>query len=781
MALLDAGIADRRRQKSFCIRGIVFLRKRLRSELCMEAWQRISSENQRICSFLREDQKCHFERKLYLLRSRQRSFQQPHFITANAVPPTRHVVIGTNEVDNDMAAVLNLGPSFAITPRVNSQVLDAALYGVHQFAYQLRCRAHRGPTVLDQQATLMSLMPFKGKFIRIPPSSREIDSKVANLKHKIQRIYRNAMNEPYRSNLIPAERRGVKKLLQAKNVLRYTVGDKCGSFVVMPQTMDKALTAKVLSDDTVYEESTSSAFELVCKRVKSVMSIVKKRTSPEMAKRLYGTVPSVPTLYNLVKTHKIPATTDTLSLPLNEIKTRPIIASCGGLADGLSWLLVRLLSPLLRYVGAHIVNVEEFILSLHQCSVPKEAFYASFDVVSLYTNVNNAGAVQAVLSLIENNEDHITMMGFSASEIKDLIEAALECNIFCFDNKFYKQKRGLAMGNRIAPVLAVIFLDHIEKSSLTSGILFYKRYIDDVFVIGTTEEDLVETLKRLNSHDANITFTREDPGRDGFLPFLNTKVRISEGYKEHLWYRKSASSNILLHSRSAHPVYMKANVVRNLLQTKRKLGTRRDSVVDAKVESILNSNGYFEGNTKTWVPYRTADGVSLILPFVNDKMAREVNHIVKNSELPIRLVFRPPPTLKDFLTSSRIYEKRCREQSCRYCTSEKICELQGTVYLIQCGGCGEKYVGETARPLKIRLDEHRRALANPAAYPNSSFSRHRTLKHEKENAPSFDVRVLHRYLVRPLERKIMEAREIYRIKPEINAKEEMRDLLRLIE
>uniref|UniRef100_A0A7I4Z4Z2 Reverse transcriptase domain-containing protein n=1 Tax=Haemonchus contortus TaxID=6289 RepID=A0A7I4Z4Z2_HAECO len=121
------------------------------------------------------------------------------------------------------------------------------------------------------------------------------------------------------------------------------------------------------------------------------------------------------------------------------------------------------------------------------------------------------------------------MMGFSRSELKDLIEAALECNIFCFDNKFHKQKQGLAMGNRIAPVLAVIFLDHFEKPSLTSGILFYKRYIDDVFVIGTTEEDLVETLKRLNSHDANIRFTREDPGRDGFLPSLNAKTRISDG------------------------------------------------------------------------------------------------------------------------------------------------------------------------------------------------------------------------------------------------------------
>ncbi|XGW35782.1 hypothetical protein V3C99_019177 [Haemonchus contortus] len=220
---------------------------------------------------------------------------------------------------------------------------------------------------------------------------------MANLEHGIQRI------EPYRSNLTPAERRGVKKLLQAKNVLRYTVGDKCGSFVVMPQTMDKALTAEVLSDDTVYEESTLTAFESVCKRVRSVMSIVKKRTTPEMAKRLYGTVPSVLTLYNLVKTHKISTTTNTLSLPVKEIKMKPVVASCGGSADGLSWLL--------------------------RCPVPKKAFYASFDVVSLYTNVNNAGAVQAVLSLIEDNEDHITMMGFSASEVKDLIEAALERNI----------------------------------------------------------------------------------------------------------------------------------------------------------------------------------------------------------------------------------------------------------------------------------------------------------------------------------------------------------------
>ncbi|XGW29678.1 hypothetical protein V3C99_009043 [Haemonchus contortus] len=70
------------------------------------------------------------------------------FYHINAVPPARHVVIGTTEVDNDMAAVLNLEPSFAITLRVNNQVVDA---GVHPFAYQLRWKTHCEPTVLEQQ------------------------------------------------------------------------------------------------------------------------------------------------------------------------------------------------------------------------------------------------------------------------------------------------------------------------------------------------------------------------------------------------------------------------------------------------------------------------------------------------------------------------------------------------------------------------------------------------------------------------------------------------------
>ncbi|EYC13387.1 hypothetical protein Y032_0044g961 [Ancylostoma ceylanicum] len=524
-----------------------------------------------------------------------------------------------------------------------------------------------------------------------------------------------------------------------------------------------------------------SPLSKACDKVKrAITTVVKPRLGAIVAKQLLDSHPTVPTFYSLVKTQKLSPASDLIAIPPETIKIRPIISSCGGPSDRLSWLLVKVLSPLLQFVGAHIVNVESFLASLSQCQIPSTAYYASFDVASLYTNVNNDNAVDAVISLYEQHESQIHSMGFNANDIRVMLSATLSCNIFCFNNKMYEQKRGLAMGNRIAPLLAIIFMDHIERITLTSDILLYKRYVDDAFVIGISENEVERTLERLNAVDDNISFTMEKPDEEGFLPFLNAKIRIVDGQIECSWYKKSASRNILVHSRSAHPIFVKANMVRNFLKTKEKLCTTTNSAVEGHVSRILEENGYHPEFPRTWLPHSNMDGLPLVLPYVGDASARRVNQAVKNSRLPVRLIFLPPPTLKDLLTSTRIYESKCLEANCRYCTEKKICELRGTVYMIICAGCGEKYIGETMRPLRRRLDEHRRALANPASYPSESFSRHRTLKHTTEPPPAFTVRVLHRHLTRTLERKIMEAREIRRHEPEINTREELREVLRLI-
>ncbi|EYC24156.1 hypothetical protein Y032_0014g2356 [Ancylostoma ceylanicum] len=182
----------------------------------------------------------------------------------------------------------------------------------------------------------------------------------------------------------------------------------------------------------------------------------------------------------------------------------------------------------------------------------------------------------------------------------------------------------------------------------------------------------------------------------------------------------------------------------------------------------------------TWRPFSTPDGIALVLPYLNEYTSKQVNIVVKRCGLPVRLIFRPPATLREILTSSRMYENGCDAEECHYCSDHKICHLRGTVYMITCSKCGQRYIGETGRPLKERLNEHRRSLACPQSYPTNCFSKHRTTMHTREPPPLIHVAVLHRHLEHPLERKIMEAREIKRHHPEINGRDELTEALKLI-
>lgn len=74
-----------------------------------------------------------------------------------------------------------------------------------------------------------------------------------------------------------------------------------------------------------------------------------------------------------------------------------------------------------------------------------------------------------------------------------MTDGVLSYKIFRFDSKFFERRIGFSMGNQIAPLLAITFLDQIEKMSLISGILLYRRDIDDVFVMGMAEMEAETT------------------------------------------------------------------------------------------------------------------------------------------------------------------------------------------------------------------------------------------------------------------------------------------------
>ena len=64
----------------------------------------------------------------------------------------------------------------------------------------------------------------------------------------------------------------------------------------------------------------------------------------------------------------------------------------------------------------------------------------------------------------------------------------------------------------------------------------------------------------------------------------------------------------------------------------------------------------------------------------------------------IKVVFRPLRTVNSLFPRPKVQEKFDRPQS-------------GIVYKINCTNCSFVYYGQTERPLKIRITEHKRAVA----------------------------------------------------------------------
>ena len=108
---------------------------------------------------------------------------------------------------------------------------------------------------------------------------------------------------------------------------------------------------------------------------------------------------------------------------------------------------------------------------------------------SLYTNIPHDDGKQNVLYYIQNNPDNYTQPEQPISEVlTELIDIVLKNNVFKFNNNYYLQIQGTAMGTKMAPVYANLFMGKVEEQLIELGkphIKLWRRFIDDIFVIWT--------------------------------------------------------------------------------------------------------------------------------------------------------------------------------------------------------------------------------------------------------------------------------------------------------
>ena len=271
------------------------------------------------------------------------------------------------------------------------------------------------------------------------------------------------------------------------------------------------------------------------------------------------------------------------------------------------------------------------------------------------------------------------------------------------------------------------------------------------------------------------------------LVFFSSQIRINNGELEYKYYRKEQKKQITLNFRSHHPMKTKVEVARNFYKTASISSSSPDFTEESYrvIDKLLENNGY--ANPRQFIDYKLktvrtqqdpdAKTVTLKLPYLSEEICHQILKFIKNTRLPISVVFLPGIKLKELFCASRPYDRRqCVNSSCLICprlTTDRVdCSKMAPIYKITCNLCHQTYIGESSRSLHDRLSEHLRFANNPTcrSYMEEPLAVHYNTLHSGQSADlTFELIGSESNTII---RKIQEAHLIFTLKPEINDKEE---------
>ena len=300
---------------------------------------------------------------------------------------------------------------------------------------------------------------------------------------------------------------------------------------------------------------------------------------------------------------------------------------------------------------------------------------------------------------------------------------------------------------------------------------------------------------------------------DTFTPFLGSAVRVHNGVVESKFYRKGTRKDIALHHRSHHPLETKIQTARNFYSTAEQSSSSAELLEQSFeiVDRLLVANGY--ENPREFVKRRTPrkptnkteNRVCLKLPYVSETVSCEIRKFFVRKSLPIDLVCTPGIKLRSVLCSSRPEDKpSCSRDVCKICRGlqaeemekkklgeeekkeekkknyKKDCTTIAPVYQVTCKLCDQNYVGETCRTAHERLSEHYSYASNPTAksYQGEALALHYRIFHSG-CVPKLWFKILANES-NTLTRKVLEALYIHQLQPEINNKDECKELTRFL-
>ena len=332
----------------------------------------------------------------------------------------------------------------------------------------------------------------------------------------------------------------------------------------------------------------------------------------------------------------------------------------------------------------------------------------------------------------------IIVRSFSRKCFQDLLNLAVSNSFFLFNGQLFKQVEGLGMGLPLSPTLANIFMSFHEQKWLADcppdfAPVFYRRYVDDTFVVFKQESHAHLFFQYINAQHPNISFTAEHE-HNNKISFLDVLITKENGRFATSVYRKPTFSGLGMSFFSFCAFRFKLNAIQSLISRAYGICSSYSNFHSELnfLKQFFYSNGFpiklveYYINKFLWSKYsvnsvndcETSQTMYVKLPFLghhSDKFAKELSPIFRK--------FFPSVSFRIILVNNF-------KIGSFFSYKDKLSKAMQSslVYQFSCVNCTSGYVGCSRRTLAARVAEHAgkssrtgRALTTP---PHSSVREH---------------------------------------------------------
>lgn len=591
---------------------------------------------------------------------------------------------------------------------------------------------------------------------------------VANFLNEAEKILTSASNAT--SHKLPVDLDSALHTLRKDEEKVFVRADKAKSIVALDKAdYNKALLRTL--EPPIYEEVAYDPAERFAKDFNTTHLLTafagpakkgegnRMRGLGEAEKKLYHELSQTHgrcgAVYAMVKTHKYPAppkTEEERRHWIDTLKVRPINPGYRSVDYNLSKHLTACLQAIPRPPHS-IAGPDAALDMLNRWNhMAEHITLVSLDIVAMFPSINVQAAIPLIREQLEANRDKI-------SELTPLTPDALATLLkLCIENthsvvqdgdkeRFFVQKKGLAMGKAFSPCVADLVVGEWEReikevARLDGGHIWdYVRYADDYLILWQgTDEQLQLFVNRLNRQDASIQVEVEREA-NGKLPFLDILIhRTDQGFSTSVYRKPSNSGQVTPFASFTHPQHLKAAIKSDAFRAWRYSTFIRDRQKEVKrIEATYVDYGFPLSLVKREIKRCFASlelkKRALPAPPTLDPTPRKIRvsfpytgnsyHHLKRSaaKLGIQMVAKPINTIASLVSSKAKHKLSEGQQS-------------GVVYAVRCdcttGGVNNIYIGESERELATRIKEHKDGWMKGAQ--TSAFGGHKNCQPRFEEA-----------------------------------------------